>query len=67
MFTICPKMVNTDFISQNLDPARVVKLDVLLKVFNPEDQSQMLRYQIQPYAAVDDRRADENDPHRTVT
>lgn len=43
MFTVCPKMTDTAFIDQNLDPTRVVKLDVLLKIFDVNDKTQVLR------------------------
>ena len=43
MFTICPKMTNTEFIQQNIVADRVHKMDVLMSLFNPKDQSQMLR------------------------
>lgn len=43
MFTICPRMTDTDFLKQNADPSRVIKLDVLLKVMDLSDKNQMLK------------------------
>jgi NAD(P)-dependent dehydrogenase (short-subunit alcohol dehydrogenase family) len=43
MFTICPKMTDTPFLAQNTDPTKVVKLDVLLKIFDINDKTQVLR------------------------
>lgn len=42
MFTICPRMTDTDFLHQNIDPTRVVKLDHLLRVMNFSDKTKML-------------------------
>jgi NAD(P)-dependent dehydrogenase (short-subunit alcohol dehydrogenase family) len=42
MFTICPRMTDTDFLQQNADPKKVVKLDHLLTVMNFSDKTKML-------------------------
>jgi len=41
---MCPTMTNTPFLSQNVDPNRVVQLDEILKIFNlpnPGQESQV--------------------------